>query len=176
MNLYTVIEKIKSYAKVQPNMGTVSTGSIYDLNTDNKVVYPAFVITQDGHTGDNIGEYFTYNFNLFVVDREVSDKSNKIQVQSYAIEVLKRMVILLEGSGALIDNYQVHTFEEKFNDVCAGAYLTISLKYPETGCIEDLTWELDNLPYLRVDKKLLWVLPDEVRKLLIESNVNWEIK
>lgn len=137
MTLYTLTEKIKGFALKQPNMRWAVCGDVYQLNQENDIKYPAFVISQEQHNGDNVNETFTFNLILFVVDRETSDKSNKIQVQSYGVEVLKRMVKLLEEDGAIIDQYQIQTFEEKFNDVCAGAYMTIAIKYDEPLCIED---------------------------------------
>lgn len=137
MTLYTLTEFIRKEALKYPNMGCCYAGDVYNLNQENDIKYPAFVISQEQHNGDNINETFTFNLILFVVDRETSDKSNKIQVQSYGIEALKRMVKILEESGANVEQYQIHTFEEKFNDVCAGAYMTVSIKYDEPLCIEE---------------------------------------
>ena len=140
MTLYTLITNIQNLAKMEPNIGFITQGDIYSLNHIQDVVYPAFVITQAQHTGSYYNEYENYNITMFLVDRLVEDKSNELDVQSWANTCIQNILHRIEETnlGIVGDVFTVQTFTEKFDSLCAGAYATINIRVPilqcECGC------------------------------------------
>lgn len=119
-------------AKNQPNVnGIVESGDIYDLNKDEyQQKYSAFCVTQNTH---NVGEEFTtFSFTLFYVDRLTLDKSNKIEIQSTAVEFFGNLIKTIMQKFEWLDwtNGDVTTFTEKFSAECAGAYMTCNVTTP----------------------------------------------
>lgn len=136
-NLKAVVRSIESTSKsVDPTVGTFFYGDIYNINHIQEIKYPAIIVTNGTHTATS--DYITYYFNIFYVDRLTANKSNKLEVQSAAIMTLKNTNQLLDEQFIVNDNYEFHTFEEKFNDVCAGAYVTVGVKCPVQAC--DALW------------------------------------
>lgn len=138
MTLEQFIDRIKNIASNVPNLNTVQEGNIYDImNGDRQVKYAAFVITQGTHRfGD--GQMF-FAFNLFYVDRLVDDlESNRTQVQSQGIEVLKQVINQLT-SDSDIDRTEatIDTFTERFNDLTAGAFANVTFQVPTDDCYEE---------------------------------------
>ena len=136
MSLFSTINNLLNIAKAQPNILYCGEGNIYDaLNGHQDVQYPVFFITQREHIGN--GDLMNYGLDLFFIDREVSDKSNKLQVQSHAIDVLKN-ILRKAGEDYDITSAVYHTFEEKFDSVCAGAYVELIIEDVEdTDCAYD---------------------------------------
>lgn len=140
MTLYTLITNIQNLAKMEPNIGFITQGDIYSLNHIQDVVYPAFVITQAQHTGSYYNEYENYSITMFLVDRLVEDKSNELDVQSWANTCIQNILHRIEETnlGIVGDVFTVQTFTEKFDSLCAGAYATINIRVPilqcECGC------------------------------------------
>lgn len=129
MTLLETIELINNIAKEQPNINTiVETGNVFDLNADNYTAkYSAFCCEQREHVQN--GDFITYNFRLYVVDRLTDDKNNKIEVQSTAINILSNIVRGLYDM-ELIDteqNISYSVFTERFEAECAGAYCNVSV-------------------------------------------------
>ena len=91
MTLYKLVQDICNLGKAQPNVNFVTQGDIYQLNHNQDVDYPAFVVTQGTHTGSDYDEE-QFTLTLFAVDRLVSDKSNEIDVQSWANSVLLSVI------------------------------------------------------------------------------------
>ena len=87
MTLYKLVQDVCNLGKAQPNISFVSQGDIYQLNHNQDIDYPAFIVTQGTHTGSDYDEE-QFTLTLFAVDRLVSDKSNEIDVQSWANDVL----------------------------------------------------------------------------------------
>lgn len=132
MNIMTLLETIKLLEHIatnQPNVnGIVETGDIYDLSKDEyQQKYSAFCVTQNTH---NVGEEFTtYSFTLFYVDRLTLDKSNKLEIQSTAVQFFANFIrtVMQDYSNLDWTNGDVTTFTEKFSAECAGAYMTCSI-------------------------------------------------
>lgn len=132
MTLLETINLLNYIAQNQPNVnGIVETGDIYDLNKDEyEQKYAAFCVTQNTH---NVGEEFTtFSFTLFYVDRLTLDKSNKIEIQSTAVEFFGNFIKTIMQRFDWLDwtNGDVTTFTEKFSAECAGAYMTCNITTP----------------------------------------------
>lgn len=129
MTLIEVINLLDWIAQNQPNVnGIVETGDIYDLNKDEyQQKYAAFCATQNTHS---VNEDFTiFSFTLFYVDRLTLDKSNKIEIQSTAVEFFANLIKTIMQKFPSLDwtNGDITTFTEKFSAECAGAFMTCSI-------------------------------------------------
>ena len=141
MTLYELIENIKNLGKSEPNVSFVTQGDIYELNHQQDIDYPAFVVTQGTHFGSSENGVENYGLTLFLVDRLTSDKSNELDVQSWADTGLKNIISRIEehNLGVIQGQYTVQTFTEKFDSLCAGAYVSLNIQVQvlECNCCEN---------------------------------------
>ena len=141
MTLYELIENIKNLGKSEPNVSFVTQGDIYELNHQQDIYYPAFVVTQGTHFGSAENGVENYGLTLFLVDRLTSDKSNELDVQSWADTGLKNIISRIEehNLGVIQGQYTVQTFTEKFDSLCAGAYVSLNIQVQvlECNCCEN---------------------------------------
>lgn len=138
MKLYNLIKTIKDISLSLPNIGSFYTGSVYELNKMQDVEYPAIVLTQEQHTVDVNNETETYGICLFAVDRLTSDDSNREDVQSWANEILLDVIHSLEQLNVIIQpNYTVDVFTERFDSLCAGAFLRAKVEVDIDSCFDE---------------------------------------
>ena len=136
MTLYQTVQEIIEKAKTQPNVGLCYEGDIYDLNEKQDIAWPAVVVSQATHAES--GEWRGYGFNVFYVDRLTADKKNRLEVQSIAIEALSNIAkALVEIGFETQGEIRYHTFDERFDAECAGAYMEIILQAEEGLCVEE---------------------------------------
>ena len=135
MTLYKLVQDVCNLGKAEPNISFVSQGDIYQLNHNQDIDYPAFIVTQGTHTGSDYDEE-QFTLTLFAVDRLVSDKSNEIDVQSWANDVLMDVIRKIEEFyiGTVQPGFKIQTFTEKFDSLCAGAYATIAVTIENNDC------------------------------------------
>ena len=135
MTLYKLVQDVCNLGKAQPNVNFVTQGDIYQLNHNQDVDYPAFVVTQGTHTGSDYDEE-QFTLTLFAVDRLVSDKSNEIDVQSWANSVLLSVIKNIGDFfiGTVQSGFKIQTFTEKFDSLCAGAYVTLAINVDINEC------------------------------------------
>ena len=135
MTLYKLVQDVCNLGKAEPNISFVSQGDIYQLNHNQDIDYPAFIVTQGTHTGSDYDEE-QFTLTLFAVDRLVSDKSNEIDVQSWANDVLMDVTRKIEEFyiGTVQPGFKIQTFTEKFDSLCAGAYATIAVTIENNDC------------------------------------------
>lgn len=130
MTLVELTDAIEALALTSPVIHYADSGAdVYDLNGRTVVNYPAVYIMPDGvHT---VGRNTTqYHLTIFYIDRLVADKTNAEQVFSTAIRELSNLVrgirdingVVNIGDTASVQNF-INTEQEKFSDVCAGAYI-----------------------------------------------------
>lgn len=141
MTLLEVFNTINACAAEQPNINTIVTsGNIFDLNTDNSAVrYSAFCAQQEQHIQS--GDFIDYQFTLFVVDRLTSDRKNKVEGQSTAIQTLQNIIRMLQTLDAIdtSDEQITYTvFTERFAAECCGAYCTIAINSTVEVCYDEI--------------------------------------
>ena len=139
MTLYELTKMIEKFATLE-HVNSTFVGDIYDLNHLQCIKYPAFVVTQGTHTPSFNDETLGINYSLFFVDRLLEDKSNELEVQSWAIEAVNNLVnnITENKLGYIDGTASVNTFTERFDSLCAGAFANINLKIAINSCDEPI--------------------------------------
>lgn len=128
MKLKDLINDLIARAQALPNVHTVYEGSIYDLNERKDIEYGAVVITQGTHRYRDGFAYF--NFEIFYVDRLTETADNKVDCQSHGIDVLSSILY-----DYVEEQIAFHTFTQRFESECAGAYASVEIIVPfETPC------------------------------------------
>lgn len=134
MKLYEIINTLQQIASAQPSVNNVFEGDVYKLNELKDIKYGAVVITQGTHRYANAFRYF--NFNIFYVDRLIEDKSNKVLIQSTALDTLANIILAMDEMGFDFNNVRYHPFTQRFEAECAGAYAEVEFTAPEELCAD----------------------------------------
>lgn len=144
MNLLQTIRAIEKAAADQPNVKTLVRNDIFRLNAIPDVKYGVVAWLQGEHTtAEPLSSLITYNFTLFYVDRLTEDKGNEVEIQSQAIEVLENILQELGEYGLFAGSHSFRTFNQRFSDECAGAFVVVSLEAQKDAiCAED--FDIDN--------------------------------
>lgn len=139
MNLKNVIDGLNSIAMEQPEINQyIKSGNIYDLNSDRDARFGIFCVTQGTHSYDFKNGLNTFNLVLYYVDRLKSDQSNKIEIQSTGIEVLKNILRKFSHKFDVdFGNVDFEVFTQSFSEICAGCYATISIQVNDNNCLEN---------------------------------------
>ena len=144
MTLYETIDLLKKIALKHPNIGSASEGNIYEyMNANPSVKYGVFFITQGTHSQDEMFNHF--EFTLFYVDRLVDDmEENRLQIQSAGKEMLSNIITFFcEEFDAECDNITYQPFTQKFTDLTAGVYATITIDMPKDIICPEEYWNED---------------------------------
>ena len=144
MTLYETIDLLKKIALKHPNIGSASEGNIYEyMNANPSVKYGVFFITQGTHSQDDMFNHF--EFTLFYVDRLVDDmEENRLQIQSIGKETLSNILTFFcEEFDAECDNITYQPFTQKFVNMTAGIYSTITIDVPKDVICPEEYWKED---------------------------------
>lgn len=128
--------QIGEIALSQPEVNAYGEGSVYDLlNSGGKIEKYAAVVTTF-QSASIVDDNYTATVNLFYIDRLTKfDDNNRLQVQDTAVQTLHNILLqLAEEYDVENENYTL--FTQKFADNCAGAYATLKITLPISGCFE----------------------------------------
>ena len=138
MTFLDLISAIEETAKSQPNIHTLVGVDVTRLNALPNVKYSVFAWTAGQHRRE--GNVMFYNLNLYYIDRLTTDSRNEIAIQSAGITILNNIIdTLLEEHQAeleLYGNIYYNDFEQRFSDLCAGVYMTLTIAVPINDCFE----------------------------------------
>ena len=139
MTYQEIVTAFNNISLTQPNVNQyIKSGNIYDLSSDRNAKFSVFCVTPGTHTTNLREGYTTYNLFLYFVDRLKSDESNKLVVQSTALETLKNIIrVFVSAYDVECDTVDFEVFTERFSEVCSGAYATISITSYEENCLEE---------------------------------------
>lgn len=131
MTLYKLVQIIKEISLLQPNVGSVNEGNIYDINANPSVKYANITLTQGTHTQDEI--YDHYNFTIFYTDRLMDNlETNRLQIQSIGKSVLSNIITTLANNYDIeYQSVSYQPFTQRFSNECAGMYITITFDIPK---------------------------------------------
>lgn len=181
-NLKVLFDKIKHLSKsLDPNIEYVVYGDVYELNHIQNVTYPAVVVTVGQHTSDLDNYNFNYKLNIFYVDRLTDDKANKIDVHANAIIFINSLLKALDDE-YIISDYEIYNFNERFNDVCAGAYVSCRIQMPISECYDfpggdGKTHEIiSNIEDINITENGVYSAPYGTAYKNVDVNVQYEIK
>lgn len=137
MNLFSFIENLKNVSLAHYDVKEFECGDVYGIMNKKYHKYPCVVLTVDniqkGQNDTNI-----VNGNLFYIDRQLADESNKLYIQSQGVSVLNNIFNKsYQNIGYPFDTQQFTPFSEKFADLCAGAYCTFSALVDIEGVCDD---------------------------------------
>ncbi len=131
MTLLQVIRTMELVALQQPAVKCVVENDVFRLNALPNAKYGVFAWTQGPHSEDTGSDFHTFSFSLFYVDRLRTDEKNQIEVQSVAVETIRNILKTLEDEwGWDVGEYNVTTFNQRFTDVCAGAFAGVRIQVP----------------------------------------------
>ena len=139
MTLLEIINQLNSIAISQPAINEyIKDGNIYSLNEKRNAHYAVFCCVQGTHSYNVADNLMTYQFILYYVDRLASDKNNKLQVQSTAVQALTNIIKTISEMNDEVEVGSVDftPFTDSFDGMCCGQYATISISVPADGCIE----------------------------------------
>ena len=134
LTLYDVIGAIEAAAARQPSVNMIVRQDIYRLNDIADARYGVFGWLQGQHRGATQRSTRSYGFTLFYVDRLIegepldnTEAAGMEAVQSVAIETLDNILKTLAAEGIMPEPYTFRTFNQRFADQCAGAYVEVEL-------------------------------------------------
>jgi len=137
MTLLELIRKIEAVALSQPAVNTIVPNDINTLNTLPDVRYGVFAWTQEQHQ-EALEDYGpTFRFAFIYADRLTEDGGNQVEVQSTGVEVLRNVIRTL-ASELEVTSWTYDTFNERFADVCAGAFARVSIRVPAGTLCEEI--------------------------------------
>lgn len=139
MTLKEITNLINQTAIAQPAINDIiESGNIYDINSERDTRFSAFCATLATPTYNADDDVTNYTFYLYYVDRLTADGTNKIDVQSTGIEVLKNIIRSISRNADVeVSDTSFTVFTESFSELCAGCYATVTFSDYGDGCVED---------------------------------------
>ena len=135
MNLYNLLITIKDLSAFEM-VNSAFIGDVYEVNSRQDVEYPICVLTEGTHVGNTEEDTEVYNISLFLIDRLTEDESNELDIKSWANEGIKDIINRIEETnvGIVQNGWQITTFTQRFESLCAGAYATIQIETSGNEC------------------------------------------
>ena len=139
MNLYRIINDIKSTCMSHRDVQDFHYGDIYDYENTKSLKYINTNFTLQNISSGLEGDTKTMNGVLFCVDRLTDNGDNKLIAQSRCTDILQSIINRLTEnySGWSIENTVYEVFSTKFADLCAGCFCTFSLSVDEDSVCSD---------------------------------------
>ena len=140
MTLLQLIRIIEFTALKQPTVKTVVENDVFRLNSLPNAQYGVFAWLQGTHSGNVEDSQQTFAFTFFYVDRLRTDEKNQIEVQIVGCDTLQNILRTLSDTYDIdVEDYNITTFNQRFTDVCAGAFATVRLRVPVNSvCMDSL--------------------------------------
>lgn len=132
MDLYTTIKTIEDLAAKEPPVASICRNDVYLLNAAKDARYGVFAWTQGTHRITVDGTSYRFAFYLYYIDRLTDGDTNRLEVQSVGVEVLRNVIAGMEALGIGNEGATIRTFTEKFADECAGAYADVTFEVPSS--------------------------------------------
>lgn len=139
MNLYKIINDIKSTCMSHRDVQDFHYGDIYDYENTKSLKYINTNFTLQNISSGLEGDTKTINGVLFCVDRLTDNGDNKLIAQSRCTDILESIINRLTEnySGWSLENTVYEVFSTKFADLCAGCFCTFSLSVDEDSVCSD---------------------------------------
>lgn len=139
MTLKDVITVLEAAASSQPAVNCICREDVFRINNRPDVRYGVFAWLQRTHRADIGDGWNRFAFTLFYVDRLTHSGRNLVDIQSTGIEVLRNILLTVEGAGVYLDGEATFdTFRQRFVDECAGVFCQVTFQVnADSVCPED---------------------------------------
>ena len=138
-NYYSVVSKILNLASKQNFVQEVHYGDAIDWLGSGDHKYCSFCVVEQPN--NQFGDQFNiFNFVLYIVDRLEEDNSNLLEVHSNTKTIGEHLLRMMPDDWTIV-NQSFTPFKYKFEDLCSGNFVTISLQVPVEFVCEDDAWE-----------------------------------
>ena len=140
-----LFETIKDIALLHQSVNQFESGDIFKLNDLKDINYP--LIWMELQTTDLKYTKINPTIRLFYVDRTLDDLSDSTQIELDSNQILNDILNTISTYYQILSISSVTPFKQKFNDMCAGAYLDIQLSECSdgVGITEDIVADEPNL-------------------------------
>ena len=192
MTLLETIRTLEAIALQQEGVAMIVENDVFKLNAIPNAKYAVFAYTQGEHQTTLDGDFSTFRFTLFYVDRLLSDKSNQTEIQSTGTQIMRNILTMMTELDFIVDSMPVQPFTQRFVDECAGVYCNVNIGASNgCGCMPGFMEVLkkvnaaadnankaadrantlaDNPPKIVVtDDGLFWAFYDEATKQYVTS-------
>lgn len=138
MTLKEIIDALNEISIEQPSIREyIKSGNIYDLNSERSAKFGVFCCTNATHEYSVENALMNFTFYLYYVDRLSSDESNKTEIQSTGISTINNIIrTFVEDYDVDVSNISYETFTERFSEMCAGVWGTVTISVFDEGCLE----------------------------------------
>ena len=134
MNLQDLYSKIEGYAMNTKNVKQYYVGDPYVILNSLHINYPVFntalnYVTYQDHT-------VTINMSFYYVAKLANDSSDLFDLQSEGINAIWNVLKHLEDDYEMdsVNNVQLYVFNQKFADICCGAWCVVDIVIPLDYC------------------------------------------
>lgn len=135
MTYEQTIELIKSTSLAHPKVTTFYYGSVLKLNERRDWKYPVIILSPRITTSPN-GMY-QFSFVMWYVDKMARDRRDYIAIQSIAVSTLTDIGLKIDEDAHLsITKATTSVFDNRFNDICAGAMCDMDILTPAEICAD----------------------------------------
>ena len=140
-----LFETIKDIALLHQSVNQFESGDIFKLNDLKDINYP--LIWMELQTTDLKYTKINPTIRLFYVDRTLDDLSDSTQIELDSNQILNDILNTISTYYQILSISSVTPFNQKFNDMCAGAYLDTQLSECSdgVGITEDIVADEPNL-------------------------------
>lgn len=138
MTLHDTVLMLEAIAAGQPAVNMIVRNDIYKLNACPDALYGVFAWTQGQHQSGLNTWGIAFRFTLFYADRLTEDGGNQLEVQSLGVQLLDNVLRQAAARGLEVLDWTIQTFNEKFSDMCAGAFAQVVIRVPlDTVCEQE---------------------------------------
>lgn len=139
MTLKEFIGMVRAIAEQQPAINSVIDNDVYKLNELKDVEYSVFAWQQRQHREET--DFWIYSFQFFYIDRLTQDSGNELETQSIGLDILSNIILTIlevgDGEFELYDTPVYQPFTQRFKDLCAGDYVTVTFRIPKCSICEE---------------------------------------
>lgn len=143
-NYFNFVETIKRLSMNHGIVNETGEGDIYLHLNSGTHKYPCVFLTVQNITKRN--DTLNVNGTLFYVDKMLDNSANKTEIQSNAITILSQVVDKISEDSVYEMNAGTYTpFEEKFSDLCAGAFVSFTCTFPDEIVCSDSEYTIKTI-------------------------------
>lgn len=143
-NYFNFVETIKRLSMNHGIVNETGEGDIYLHLNSGTHKYPCVFLTVQNITKRN--DTLNVNGTLFYVDKMLDNSANKTEIQSNAITILSQVIDKISEDSVYEMNAGTYTpFEEKFSDLCAGAFVSFTCTFPDEIVCSDSEYKIKTI-------------------------------